>query len=71
MYRIGYAMMYNTWQLNNVKFGGATAFPALGISAKPIKGSAIFWYLTHRNGREHPAFVHAGCKLVELTLLYY
>jgi len=48
-------------QLENVKFGGATAFPFLGISAQPVKGSAIFWYLSKRNGKEDKAFIHAGC----------
>jgi len=30
--------------LTNVQAGGATVFPALGITSWPKRGAAIFWY---------------------------
>jgi prolyl 4-hydroxylase len=45
--------------------GGATVFPFLKLAVKPEKGSALFWYNTHRSGTGGDlATLHAGCPVV-------
>jgi len=41
--------------------GGSTAFPKLGIAATPSKGSAVFWYNLHKDGRRDDLSLHGAC----------
>ncbi len=50
--------------LNDVEFGGATVFPALGLGVRPEKGSALFWYNLYRNGDGDSFTLHSGCPVV-------
>ncbi|XP_068233922.1 prolyl 4-hydroxylase subunit alpha-1-like [Palaemon carinicauda] len=55
-----------TWMfyLSDVEAGGRTAFPWAGVSVKPLKGSAVFWYNLKRNGRMNPRSEHGGCPVL-------
>lgn len=44
--------------------GGWTAFPRIGVAARPVKGSAIFWFNMKRNGESDPLSLHGGCPVV-------
>jgi prolyl 4-hydroxylase len=50
--------------LNDVKVGGATVFPKLNLTAKPVKNAAIFWYNYKRNGTMDPLSLHAACPVL-------
>src|SRR4051812_40531084 len=47
-------------QLNNVRRGGYTAFPKLGISIVPKKGSALFWHNLNSDGSIDSRTLHGG-----------
>nr|XP_009860947.3 prolyl 4-hydroxylase subunit alpha-1-like [Ciona intestinalis] len=58
--RIATMLLY----LNDVKEGGRTAFIEPKIVAKPIKGSAVFWYNLYPSGLGDPRTRHASCPVV-------
>ena len=47
-----------------MSLGGKTAFPRLGVSITPSKGSAVFWYNIKRSGRTDMAMLHGGCPVL-------
>ncbi|XP_035702828.1 prolyl 4-hydroxylase subunit alpha-2 isoform X2 [Folsomia candida] len=50
--------------MNDVKLGGYTVFPKLNIFVRPIKGSAVFWYTSLRNGNVDSRMLHAACPII-------
>ena len=55
-----------TWlnYMSDVEAGGATAFIDLGISLKPKKGSAAFWFNLYPNGEGNLLTLHAACPVL-------
>ena len=53
-------MMY----LSDVIAGGRTVFPQLGISVKPKKGSALYWFNFHSDVTFDSRMLHFGCPVV-------
>ena len=49
------------FQLNDVPFGGRTAFPKLGVATTPVKGSMVFWYSILNDGSRDMMSLHGGC----------
>ena len=41
------------------KVGGFTAFPEMGVAARPSEGSAVFWYNMDKFGNRDPRSCHA------------
>ena len=58
--RIGTVVMY----LNDVPEGGETAFPDIGFSAKPIKGSAVYFEYQNAGGQLDYRCLHAGMPVI-------
>ena len=50
--------------MSDVEAGGATAFIDLGISLKPKKGSAAFWFNLYPNGEGNLLTLHAACPVL-------
>ncbi|CAL8077996.1 unnamed protein product [Orchesella dallaii] len=50
--------------LTEVPRGGSTAFSRIGVEAKPVKGSAIFWYNMDEHGEPDPLTLHGGCPIL-------
>ena len=50
--------------LSDVPRGGFTAFPRLGVSVPPTKGSAVFWHNIRRSGRSDMTMLHSGCPVL-------
>ncbi|CAG7720043.1 unnamed protein product [Allacma fusca] len=50
--------------INDVKKGGETTFLTAGVSALPIKGSAVFWYNVFTDGTADKSVDHGGCPIV-------
>lgn len=44
--------------------GGATAFPRLGVTVEPSKGSALFWYNMKPEGHPDQLSLHGGCPIL-------
>jgi len=61
--RIATLLMY----VSDVEQGGSTVFPYLGISLRPKRGSAAFWYNLHRNGEGDDMTRHAACPVLAGT----
>ena len=53
--------------VSDVEQGGATVFPHLGISLRPKRGAAAFWYNLHRNGEGDDMTRHAACPVLAGT----
>jgi len=50
--------------LSDVERGGETVFTKLGLSIRPEKGDAVFWFNLYSNGNGNPNTVHASCPVV-------
>ena len=50
--------------LSDVKAGGDTTFPLLGIKAIAKKGSAIFWVNMRTDCRTNKLTYHGGCPVL-------
>lgn len=50
--------------LNHVEAGGATVFPRLNLTVKPIERSAVFWYNLKTNGYTDYKTLHSGCPVL-------
>ena len=53
--------------LNDVRAGGATAFPRAGLSVLPETGSAVFWWNVDRAGQQDKNTRHGGCPVLQGT----
>ena len=52
------------FQINKVPAGGRTVFPRIGVSVKPIAGSAIFWYNLLETGEPDRLTLHGACPVL-------
>ena len=50
--------------LSSVEFGGRTLFPQLGLSVKPIKGSALYWFNVGPHMNYDSRVIHMGCPVI-------
>jgi len=50
--------------LSDVEYGGSTVFIQPGIAARPIKGSAVFWYNLLPSGEGDARTLHAACPVL-------
>jgi len=53
--------------LNDVAEGGATHFPAIGLSIPPQQGALLVWNNMNPDGTPNPATLHAGTPMVRGT----
>ena len=49
---------------SQVPKGGYTAFPRLGVSVAPVRGSAVFWHNIKRSGKSDMQLLHGGCPVL-------
>ena len=49
--------------LSNVQSGGRTIFPQLGISVKPVEGSALYWFNKGADMSADSRNFHLGCPV--------
>jgi len=61
--RIATLLMYES----DVELGGATVFTNIGVSLRPKKGSAAFWYNLRANGEGDDMTRHAACPVLAGT----
>ena len=50
--------------LSDVIAGGRTLLPQLGLSVKPVKGSALYWISMGPNHHYDSRAVHLGCPVI-------
>jgi prolyl 4-hydroxylase len=55
---------HSTFQINKVPAGGRTVFPRIGVSVKPVPGSAVFWYNLHDTGDPDRRTLHGACPVL-------
>ena len=53
-------MMY----LTNLALGGNTIFPNIGLSIKPAKGTALFWFNFNEKMQDYDKIIHMGCPVI-------
>ena len=58
--RVATVLMY----LSDVELGGITTFTELGLSVRPEKGSAVFWYNLRPDGSGILETKHAACPVI-------
>lgn len=51
--------------LNDVKSGGETTFPEIGLTVNPKKGSAVYFEYCNSKGQVDKKSLHAGCPVIE------
>jgi len=51
-------------QLSDVAEGGGTAFSRLGVTIKPKKNAAAFWFNLFRNGEGIVDTIHGACPVL-------
>ena len=49
--------------LSDVESGGHTIFPHLGVSVKPVKGAALFWFNYGPKMNYSTQQIHFGCPV--------
>jgi prolyl 4-hydroxylase len=51
--------------MSDVTAGGYTSFTNVGIAARPMKGSAVFWFNLYEDGyTDEPVSQHGGCPVI-------
>lgn len=59
-------MSFKIVQLNDVKYGGYTAFPVLYVISPAEKGAALIWDNSHlSNGSLHDSGFHGSCAILK------
>ena len=55
-----------TWltYMSDVDYGGATVFTQMGVTLRPKRGAAAFWYNLFRNGEGDEMTRHAACPVL-------
>ena len=58
-----------TWltYMSDVDYGGATVFTQMGVTLRPKRGAAAFWYNLFRNGEGDEMTRHAACPVLAGT----
>ena len=63
-YQTGDRMSTLMFYLNHVTAGGHTAFPRLGVSVRPERGSAVLWHNIQEDGWTDMHMLHGGCPVL-------
>ena len=63
-YPTGDRMSTLMFYLNDVKLGGRTVFPRLGVSVPPERGSAVLWHNIQEDGWSDMMMLHGGCPVL-------
>ena len=51
--------------LTDVELGGNTIFPHIGLSIKPVRGTALFWFnINSKMKLQRPESNHMGCPVL-------
>ena len=56
--------------MSDVESGGRTIFPQLGLSIKPIQGSALFWFNIGPKMHYDSRVLHLGCPVTYYYLFF-
>ncbi|EDW24627.1 GL24244 [Drosophila persimilis] len=59
-YRLATVLLY----LSDVRLGGFTSFPALGLGIRPNRGSALVWHNANNAGNCDYRALHAACPVL-------
>lgn len=63
-YNTGDRMSTLMFYVSEVQQGGNTAFPRLGVTVRPRRGSAVFWHNIDRDGFSDMHMLHAACPVL-------